>query len=56
MKYFTQTSDKPYGRNCYRVGSWVVDNWDHAVHLWLAHKIPIEVIDKPKAKSSRGGF
>lgn len=54
MKTFTQTSDKPYDRNHYRVGSWVVDSWDHAVYLWLTHKIPIEVIEPPK--SSGGGF
>lgn len=54
MKTFTQTSDKPYDRNFYRVGSRVVDNWDHAVHLWMIHKVPIEIIDPPK--SSGGGF
>ena len=54
MKTFTQTSDKPYDRHFYRVGSTVVDNWDHAIHLWLIHQVPIEVIDPPK--SSGGGF
>ena len=57
MKTFTQTSDKPYDRNFYRVGSVVVDNWDHAVQLWLVHRVPIEVLDPPKrSKSSGGGF
>ena len=54
MNTFTQTSDKPYDRNFYRVGSRVVDNWDRAVYLWMIYKVPIEVIDPPK--SSGGGF
>ena len=54
MKTFTQTSDKPYDRNFYRVGSTVVDNWEHAVHLWMVYKLPIEVLNPPK--SSGGGF
>lgn len=54
MKTFTQTSDEPYDRNIYRVGSQVVDNWDQAVYLWSLNRLPIEVLNKPKKQG--GGF
>ena len=54
MKTFTQTSDKPYDRQWYKVGEHVVDNWYDATQLWAALKQPIEVLDKPKRGG--GGF
>ena len=61
-QYFTLTSDELYDRHHYRVTSKfgetiTVDNWEDLRTIWwnkkdfLSH---VEVIDKPRAKQSRG--
>ena len=61
-QYFTLSSDELYDRHHYQVISKdgetiAVDNWEDVRTIWwnkksfLSH---VEVIDKPKAKQSRG--
>jgi hypothetical protein len=61
-RYFTLSSEGLYDRHHYQVvskdgESIVVDNWEDVRNIWwnkkdfLSH---VEVIDKPKARQSRG--
>ena len=61
-QYFTLSSDEPYDRHHYKVTSKsgdiiTVDNWEDLRTIWWNKKAflsHVEVIDKPKAKQSRG--
>ena len=61
-RYFTLSSEELYDRHHYQVvskdGEYItVDNWEDVRNIWwnkkdfLSH---VEVIDKPKARQSRG--
>ena len=62
-RYFTVSSDEPYDRHYYKIHyhggeTKVVESWEEVQEIWwntisqfISH---VEVLDKPKQKSSKG--
>ena len=65
-RYFSQTSDLPYGRHHYKIvhkdRSIIVESWDEVQEWWWNNcRLPafdavVHVIDKPKTKKKSKGF
>ena len=62
-RYFTVSSDEPYDRHHYKIHyhggeTKVVESWEEVQEIWwntIAQFIShVEVLDKPKQKSSKG--
>ena len=64
LKIFTQTSDKPYDQNKYKIvfkngKSVVVENYETMKSMWYQWRKDVsnvEIITEPKKKSGGGGF
>ena len=65
-RYFSQTSDLPYGRHLYKIvhkdRSIIFESWDEVQEWWWNNcRLPafdavVHVIDKPKTKKKSKGF
>ena len=65
-RYFSQTSDLPYGRHHYKIvhkdRSIIFESWDEVQEWWWnncrlqAFDAVVHVIDKPKTKKKSKGF